>query len=183
MSNSASSDGAAGEVDRLYAHSVWSNRRVVAHLQTLPRKALAQELTSVFPSVLDVLRHMYRADELWLDVMNGLPSVQARERAGHAEETVRSADLEQLGACFEDVAGRYRAFLRRERWGEAPVVWSHPRAGRLETSAAELLRHVCHHGTYHRGNITAMLRQMGHPGVPTDYVLFLLEQQTAGWTG
>ncbi|MFC0332820.1 DinB family protein [Paenibacillus sepulcri] len=29
---------------------------------------------------------------------------------------------------------------------------------------------LVNHGTYHRGNITAILRQLGHPGTPTDYV-------------
>ncbi|MEH7531611.1 DinB family protein, partial [Priestia megaterium] len=36
------------------------------------------------------------------------------------------------------------------------------------------------HGTYHRGNITAMLRQLGHPGVMTDYVLYLYERDMQG---
>lgn len=51
----------------------------------------------------------------------------------------------------------------------------HPRYGKLETPISDLVRHVVNHGTYHRGNITAMLRQQGHPGVPTDYVFYLYE--------
>ncbi len=183
MTTSEPRGNGAGGVDRLLDYHVWSNRRVFAHLKTLPMGVVAQEIASVFPSVIDVLRHMYRADELWLDVMRGQPTEQARERAGQAGEMVRSVDLEQLEARFEDVAGRYRECLSGERCLEHPVVWVHPRAGRLETSAAELLRHVCNHGTYHRGNITAMLHQLGQRGIPTDYVLFLMERQGAQATG
>lgn len=174
---------AQGGVEPLYDYHVWSNRRVFAHLATLPGGVARQEITSVFPAVIDVLRHLYRVDELWLGVMGGLPTEQARERAGQLAAVVQSADLAPLEARFEGVAARYREFLSAERPLERPVVWVHPRAGRLETTVAELLRHVCNHGTYHRGNITAMLRQMGHPGVATDYVLFLLERQRGGATG
>lgn len=43
----------------------------------------------------------------------------------------------------------------------------------MNTSAAELVPHVVNHGTYHRGNITAMLRQMGYASTSTDYGLYL----------
>ena len=33
---------------------------------------------------------------------------------------------------------------------------------------------VVNHATYHRGNITAMLRQMGHASVMTEYALYLV---------
>jgi uncharacterized damage-inducible protein DinB len=53
----------------------------------------------------------------------------------------------------------------------------HPQYGRLDTSISEIVQHVVNHGTYHRGNLTAMLRQQGHPGIATDYLFYLLERQ------
>jgi uncharacterized damage-inducible protein DinB len=173
----------AGGADQLYEYHVWSNRRVFAHLRALPAGVAEQQVASVFPTVIDVLRHLCRADELWLGVLRGLPTEEARARAAQLAERMQAADLDQLEARFENLAGRYREFLSGERPLERPVVWIHPRSGRLETTAGELLRQVCNHGTYHRGNITAMLRQMGHHGVPTDYVLYLLERQAAATTG
>ncbi|MEY9869279.1 putative damage-inducible protein DinB [Peribacillus sp. B2I2] len=43
----------------------------------------------------------------------------------------------------------------------------------MKTCVAELGPHVVNHGTYHRGNITAMLRQMGYASISTDYGLYL----------
>ncbi len=40
-----------------------------------------------------------------------------------------------------------------------------------------ILNHVVNHGTYHRGNVTAMLRQQGYAGVATDYLFFLMDRQ------
>ncbi|MGQ0439466.1 DinB family protein, partial [Bacillus sp. B-TM1] len=48
-----------------------------------------------------------------------------------------------------------------------------PFVGKLETSILELVQHVVNHGTYHRGNITAMIRQLGHSSTMMDFVLYL----------
>lgn len=43
----------------------------------------------------------------------------------------------------------------------------------MKTSVSELMPHVVNHGTYHRGNITVMLRQIGYASITTDYGLYL----------
>ena len=53
----------------------------------------------------------------------------------------------------------------------------HPKLGTLESTYADTILHVVNHGTYHRGNVTAMLRQLGHSGVPTDYMYYLYEKR------
>lgn len=47
-----------------------------------------------------------------------------------------------------------------------------PYAGIRDTSYAEIILQIVNHGTYHRGNITAMLRQMGHASTMTEYALY-----------
>lgn len=44
---------------------------------------------------------------------------------------------------------------------------------KFRNSLDELVRHLTNHGTYHRGNISTMIRQQGFEGVPTDYIFFL----------
>jgi uncharacterized damage-inducible protein DinB len=41
----------------------------------------------------------------------------------------------------------------------------------------QLMRHVVNHSSYHRGQITTMLRQLGHPAVATDLVLYYRQAQ------
>ena len=42
-------------------------------------------------------------------------------------------------------------------------------------SLAHLMQHLANHSTYHRGQITLMLRQLGAEPLPTDFSLFLIE--------
>ncbi|MEV5027867.1 DinB family protein [Paenibacillus sp. LPE1-1-1.1] len=50
----------------------------------------------------------------------------------------------------------------------------HPKYGRLDTHFSDFVRRVVNHRSYHRGNATAMLRQLGYSGVPTDYLFYLM---------
>ncbi|HEY0810552.1 MAG TPA: DinB family protein, partial [Longimicrobiales bacterium] len=43
----------------------------------------------------------------------------------------------------------------------------------------QLLRHLVNHSTYHRGQVTTMLRQVGHEPVSTDLVLFYRQEKLA----
>ena len=53
------------------------------------------------------------------------------------------------------------------------VVTYHNTAGEaFQNSISEILQQVVNHGTYHRGNITTMLRHLGHKGLITDYIAF-----------
>jgi uncharacterized damage-inducible protein DinB len=38
---------------------------------------------------------------------------------------------------------------------------------------AEVLVHVANHGTYHRGQVATLLRQLGKVPIATDYLLFV----------
>lgn len=161
------------DVNQLHEYHVWANGRVLQHLSELPDDVLYQELQSVFPSIGATLSHMYVADNLWLSAM----SDHSLETIGAAiprfGEEVKDAPLAVFQARFADVAARYRIFFESQADMDAYAEYPHPRHGVLRARYSEIVQHVVNHGTYHRGNITAMLRQMGHAGVATDYVLYL----------
>jgi uncharacterized damage-inducible protein DinB len=47
-----------------------------------------------------------------------------------------------------------------------------------EFRLAELIQHLVNHSTYHRGQVTMMLRLLGATPLPTDFPLFLLESRS-----
>lgn len=160
---------------QLYDYHVWANERVFRHLSELPEDVSRREVQSVFPSVFDTLVHLYRVDNTWLLAMTG-KFEEITPASRRILEEAREMRLPDLEARFREMAERYRAF-----WDtidlEAVTAYPHPQYGTLNARYAEIVQHVVNHGTYHRGNITAMLRQMGFPGVPTDYVFFLYEKE------
>ncbi|MFD1175933.1 DinB family protein [Paenibacillus puldeungensis] len=157
---------------KLYEYHVWANRRVFEHLHQLPEEVWSQQTTSVFPSVGALMSHIYAMDGMWLSVMQEAPFDEARALLMRLLEETKEVTLDELQERFERTAEDYRNFLASLDSNQAIAV-AHPQYGSVQTPISELVQHVVNHGTYHRGNLTAMLRQCGHPGVPTDYMFYL----------
>jgi uncharacterized damage-inducible protein DinB len=165
------------EAFRLLEYHVWANDRVFRRLEELPEDIPRREIQSVFPTIFDTLVHIYRIDNLWLLGMQGRIADAVPSSRRILEET-RSMDLRQLEEKFRDLSDQYRTFLDAAD-AEAVSAYPHPQFGTLHARHIDIIRHVVNHGTYHRGNITAMLRQLGHPGVPTDFVFYMMQETSA----
>ncbi|HEU5138661.1 MAG TPA: DinB family protein [Bacillales bacterium] len=163
---------------KLYDYHVWANKRLFERVKELPEDVYDQEIQSVFPSIAETFAHLYIVDTVWLGVMrdDGFEDIQAASR--QAAEAANEKSIEEMETLFTELTGRYREFLDSQEDLEKPMAPEHPAFGRLETHLSELIQHVVNHGTYHRGNITAMIRQQGHESVMTDYIMYLYEADT-----
>lgn len=173
------------QCEQLFAYHEWANAKVLQHLRSLPEGILHQELQSVFPSVGATLAHMYLVDNIWLAAMHHLDNAVIYASLSDWESEVKGAIIQNLEERFSRLAKRYRDFLSSLENLDEYSNYQHPIAGKLRARYSDIVQHVVNHGTYHRGNITAMLRQMGYPGIATDYVWYLysLEQEDSRGEG
>lgn len=163
------------DAKQLYDYHCWANKRILNHIENLPEETAYQEVKSVFPSISGVLLHMCRADYIWLNVLSGVAYQEIIDGAGKFESAhVKMTAIKQHTSELEL---QYHDFFSRQTDLEQTLSMQHPKLGTLESTYADIILHVVNHGTYHRGNVTAMLRQLGHPGVPTDYVYYLYEKE------
>lgn len=161
---------------RLYDYHVWANNKFFGRLKELPEEIYSQVIQSVFPSIAETLSHIYIADTIWLGAMHEDNSDQIQASIAQAAEATKGKNLEDLEVMFTEMSERYKAFLNSEDDLDKPMAPVHPHFGRLETQLSDMIQHVVNHGTYHRGNLSAMFHQLGHPSVSTDYILFLYEK-------
>lgn len=155
----------------------WANQRVLSHLKSLPEELFTREIQSVFQSVSEVVTHMCVADALWLKVISGAAYEEAKETGMRLKEMLKGKKIDDFVCIFQDTALQYETFFENLEHPDGEITIAHPAFGEIKTPVSELLHHVVNHGTYHRGNISAMLRQMGKAGVPTDYVYYLLSMK------
>ncbi len=157
------------DIARLFAYNKWANARFVAAAATLTEGQLAAQVTSSFPSVRATLAHIVGAEWLWLRRWLGehpaatppwleSPLPVLRERLAEVE---RERDRYVAALSAEDLD---RTLSYRRLDGTA-------RSGRL----ADTLLHVVNHSTYHRGQLTTMLRQVGGTPPTTDLALYAAE--------
>ncbi|CDQ41609.1 MULTISPECIES: DinB family protein [Virgibacillus] len=163
---------------QFYDFNEWANKQIFSRLNELPEDIYHQEVQSVFSSISKVLAHVYLSDLGWLGVFSGRSMNYALRIAEQLKEETEETGLADMEKLFLDLSDRYKTFLSQKENIDKQLVIEHPSGELMNTSVSELVPHVVNHGTYHRGNITAMLRQMGYASVPTDYGVYLYIQNS-----
>ncbi|WP_235827856.1 DinB family protein [Brevibacillus migulae] len=160
---------------KLYDFHTWANQKFFQHLKELPESVIHGEVKSVFSSLHEGLVHILMIDQVWLYAIQGKSFEEIRTASGQLAGEAKGKGLDELERLYHSVKEKYLAYFDQQADLDAHTSVSHPVYGTLQASYADLIQHVVNHGTYHRGNLTAMLRQMGHTGVPTDYIFYLYE--------
>lgn len=146
---------------KMFDYHVWANQTMMNRLKELPQELYHREITSVFPSIAKVMPHIYFVDYAWLGVLEGQSMKEALAAASASKEAVESMRIDELEVLFSELSERYRAVLSEQESMEKLILLDNPYAGVREISISDIVLQTVNHGTYHRGNITAMLRQLG----------------------
>ncbi|AEI40906.1 DinB family protein [Paenibacillus mucilaginosus] len=156
----------------MYQYHAWANQTLLNRISELPSEVYTQEVKSIFPTVAKGMAHIYAVDYTWLEILNGVPMPEALITCRPLEEEAEQLSIQELSERFRLLSERYEAFFRKETDLERTVLLDNPYVTVRETSLAEMVLQVVNHATYHRGNVSAMLRQMGHASTMTEYALF-----------
>jgi uncharacterized damage-inducible protein DinB len=158
----------------MYDYHAWANKQILERLKELSNDVYHQEVQSVFPSISKVVSHMFIVDQLWYHIISGTSFSEALEIK---KVETDSKSIEEIDKMFDELTEQYKQFLHEQEDLDKKLMLDTPWAGRRETSLSEMVNHIVTHGAYHRGNITAMLRQMGYPSVTTDLTVYWYADQ------
>lgn len=164
---------------KMYDYHIWANGVIIDRLKELPQDIYHKEIQTGFSSVSKVLSHIYLTDYAWFDIISGKSMNESIATTNQLREQIETKSIEEMTKIFLDLSERYKELLNSQENIEKVIVVDNPYAGLLETSVSETVLHVVTHGSYHRGNIATMLRQMGHTSVMQDYGLYLFMPQTS----
>lgn len=147
--------------------SAWATGRTLEAAAGLTPEELHRDLGTSYGSVFGTLAHIFQADAIWFDRLMGVATA--------------GLDAYQPGADLAGLAGRWSPLHERYlAWAEglAPADWDrivpHRNAkGEASRQAVwHIVLHVVNHASYHRGQITTLLRQLGREPVATDLMLY-----------
>ena len=150
----------------------WARDRVLDAVAQLTPEQYTRDLGSSFPSVRDTLVHLYSAEWAWLQRWQGTSPTAMLAPSGFP-------DVSTLRKAWVEHESRLRAFA--ESLGPEAVTRQFDYTaldGRpFRSRFTEMLQHVVNHGTYHRGQVTTMLRQLGPPPAKSvDLIVFYRER-------
>lgn len=142
-------------LQELVNYHYWARDRVLDAAERLSPDQLTRDLGSSFGSVRDTLVHTYSAEWIWCERwQERSPASQiaadkfdsiAALRAAWAEHEVVLRDVVDL-YTNNDIA--------------AVVVYQDTKGNDWRQTFWQMVQHVVNHASYHRGQVTTMLRQM-----------------------
>lgn len=164
------------EMTLLYDYNAWADRRVLQAASALSSEQFTRQLGSSFSSVRDTLAHIYGAEWIWLERFQG------RSPAALPDEK-QFAEIETLKARWAELEAALLGFVRGLTQEDLNRVMEYKtlKFGVYRNPLWQSMQHVVNHGTYHRGQITTMLRQLSAQPILTDLMHFYRERaSTAG---
>jgi uncharacterized damage-inducible protein DinB len=160
------------DLQTLVDYHYWARDRLLVVIETLTHEQLTTNLGNSFPSIFDTIVHLYGADWIWRSRWDG-ESPQALP----ASSSFR--DLASVRSVWGDEERRIRGVLSRlGPEGVARPIEYRGWDGRLQAQPFwHMLQHLVNHGSYHRGQVTTMLRQLNVPPAKSmDLIAFYRER-------
>jgi uncharacterized damage-inducible protein DinB len=158
-------------LERLIDYTIWANHRVMRACATIPTDDFKRELGASYGGIRGTLAHMMWTEWIWLERWKGISP------SGPPDES-EFADVVALRDRWKVIEDHRRAWLDAlPPGGEADVIRYKNTAGvAFRAPLWQLVQHVANHSTYHRGQVTSLLRQVGGRTVTTDLVVYDREQ-------
>ncbi len=152
----------------LYAYNRWANEKTVGAAGALSPEQLHRNLGTSQGSTFGTLVHILWAEWRWLG--RWIAPAPAPGPDPNACES-----LAALRARWAEVEREQAAFLARLSASDlaAPLRYENPPGTTWIYPLGQTLQHLINHSSYHRGQVTTLLRQLGALPVATDLLVFV----------
>jgi len=151
-------------------YTVWANNRLITTLLKLDEASFNQHIEASFPSLSATIKHIWMAETGWLSRMQG---------KGWEFTIVKnfSGDAQALCEAWQATTKAFEDFVLSTDLTQK-VSFDHNGLN-FEIPFSEVVFTVFNHGSYHRGQLVMMLRQLGLTDIPqTDYIEWVREKMS-----
>ena len=160
------------EVLRLHVrYTRWASMRLVDAASKLPPADLTRDFRHADKSVLGTLVHTFAADRVWMTRIDSSPA--------RFLDPATDMHLAVLQHDWPVLLDRLCAWVDALKEPLAEISYVDLRGTPHTTPLWQVVLHVVNHGTHHRGQVSAMLRAMGHVPPQLDLIAFYRELAAA----
>jgi uncharacterized damage-inducible protein DinB len=169
----------ANDLRHLLDYHYWARDRVLDAVRQLDVNAFTAPRESSFTSIRDTLAHTYLAEWAWHSRWQG-----------HSPSAFPAldqfADVDALSSAWQGTEANVRAFIDPMSDADTTRVIAYRLFSGVEAASPiwQMVQHVVNHASYHRGQVTTMLRQAGAaPAKSMDLITYYREKQAGGQAG
>jgi uncharacterized damage-inducible protein DinB len=162
------------EICLLYDYNAWANHRALEAASALPVDLVTKPMGSSFPSVRDTLAHIWGAEWIWLERFQG-------RSPASLPDTTQFPDVASLRERWAEQETRLLNFVRglTQEDLDRTLEYKTLKFGVYRNPLWQSMQHLVNHNTYHRGQVTTLLRQLSAQPILTDLMHFYRERATA----
>ena len=155
------------DIQLLYRYNRWANATILNAVATLSKDDFSRKLGGSFPSVRETLVHIMGAEWIWLRRWKGVSPPALLSAAEFPNlNSIKHRWPEIEAEQMEFVAGITDALLQQ------PLKYVNLKGQVFEYPLGREMQHLVNHGSYHRGQVTNFLRQLGAQPVATDLLVY-----------
>lgn len=150
------------------AYNLWAHQRLADVALQLSEKQQNQEIISSFASIQKTFQHILNAESIWWQRLK-------------LQEHIIVPDEKQTFSLQEIVAGLLGQSEKWKLWVDEATetalqhvfAYYNSKKEYFKQPVWQMLVHLFNHGTYHRGQLVTMYRQLGLEKIPpTDFIEF-----------
>ena len=156
------------DIANLFAYGWWAMGRTLETVTPLSADEFARSIGGSFGSVQGTFVHMWGADWVWLERFDG----RSPSALPSGVTLTSVADVRARYDRIHEEQKRIVNALTPARLAE-PLTYVNFAGQTCTYSVSDAMVHVVNHGTYHRGQIATLLRQLGKAPAPTDYLRWI----------
>jgi uncharacterized damage-inducible protein DinB len=158
------------EVRLLFDYNQWANQRSMDAAAQLSDQQFTKPLGSSFSSLRDTLVHICGTEWVWLERCQG-------RSPATIPDVSEVQTIAALREHWKPQADRLLAFTRglTQTALDRTMEYRTINFGVYNNPVWQSLQHLANHGTYHRGQVATLLRQLGVKPILTDLIHFYRE--------
>ncbi len=174
-------------IRRLHQHRTWVNHNLLDAAVALTDEQLRSPFKIGQGSIWKSLTHLYAAEYVWLEALNGIedsvaPGDAAGKLPGNQEGEGAITSLDDLRDQWIALDQRWTTYLDSlspEALDEPVYRKSIALGQRFATKRSDILLHICTHAHYTAAQVINMLRQMGVEKLPETMLISMARQEMA----
>ena len=154
----------------LFEYNYWARDRQLQACAALTQDQFLRPMGSSYSSLRDTLAHLVAAEWVWLERWRGHSPTMLEAKEYSAEKFPTLGVVQGRWRAVEEGVRGYLATLNEEMLSR-PLSYINVKGEPWTYPLWQSLLHVANHQTYHRGQVTTLLRQLGVEAPPIDYLV------------
>lgn len=155
------------DIHYLYDYNRWANHLILDAVETISVEEQRRDRGVSHQSMHGTLVHLLFAEWVWL----------ARWKGNSPSAPLRPEDFSDLASIrnyWQQLEAEYADFLGEltEETLQAKLTYKDIAGNEYQNPLVLLMQHVVNHATLHRGQVMAMIRQLGIKPPATDFLFF-----------